>query len=490
MSEASEVVGEGTYGCVHSPPLNCKGENRPPSNKVTKLMRHHEAEKELKEYKTMSQVDPKENYYLGTPRSCKVDNNNYNKVSAEKCKKLKSLDRSIVDHLSEYTLLVMDNGGDNLEEFSKRAAKWTSSDARRKMEQFWIEAHRAFMGVKAFLDHRVIHHDLKPQNIVYNDKTGRINFIDFGLMKNKEEVVKEVVKSKYGFSLHHWSFPLECRYLNKANYDKYANLTNRRKHNYLTKVAKGFEKNDGADISDAIRFFLYYSTNKSDGVLNKEKLTKTLLKQFGETLLNIVTPGEVAYKAMVDKCLDTIDTYGLGLGLLSVINHTYELVDPKLAEDLCLLFLDMTSANVMARINISTAIERYEDILEKRGVLNRFNQHFNNRVLTDGPLIPDVVENKINEVSVKAELASPKEMKDMLMKDPEALDPPVTETSSTKRKVPGKSLGECPEGKERHPKTRRCVKKCKEGEARNERFECRKTQRKWRTRKAEKNMNE
>ena len=30
--------------------------------------------------------------------------------------------------------------------------------------------------------------DLKPQNIVYNEKTNRINFIDFGLMTNFKDL--------------------------------------------------------------------------------------------------------------------------------------------------------------------------------------------------------------------------------------------------------------------------------------------------------------
>lgn len=473
MSESSSVVGEGTYGCVHKPPLNCSGENRPSSRKVTKLMKDGEAKKELKEYNTMIKVDPKNKYYLGTPKSCKVDINTYNKISAEKCKKLKSSDYSIMNHLSKYTLLVMENGGDNLEDFSKIAVKWSLKDGRKKMYRFWLEAHRAFMGVKAFLDHGVIHHDLKPQNIVYNEE--RVNFIDFGLMKKKRGIVKKADKSEYGFSQFHWSFPLECKFLNKNVYNKYAVLSEKAKHDYIKNIANSLKGENEMNVTNAIKSFLYYATNKSGYVLNQEEVTGKILSQFSETLLHTIKPGDAAYKKLVDKCLDTIDVYGLGLGLLNVVRSSYKLADAELIDDLANLFLDMTNANVMDRMDINTAINRYEAILEKHGILQKFNKHFNNHELVDGSLIPVKLEKKIEEVSVKVEVPSPQEMKELLVENPDALEPQMEPSGK-----------ECPEGKERHPKTRRCVKKCKAGESRNEKFECRKTQRKWKKRKAEK----
>lgn len=463
MTDRSSVVGEGTYGCVHKPPLNCVGENRPSNNKVTKLMKDEEAKKELKEYKTMKKVDPKNAYYLGTPKSCKVDDNNYNIKSAENCKLLKENDAQLIKNLSKYSLLVMEDGGDNLESFAKKVAGRSS---KGDMDPFWVEAHRVFMGVKAFVDNGVIHHDLKPQNIVYNEGTGRMNFIDFGLMKKKLQVIKKANKSNYEFSLHHWSFPLECKFLNKKAYDKYANRSQKSKHDYIENLL-----DDSSSASGPISTFLYYSTNKSGNVLNQGRVTQRLLKQFWETMLHVITPGTVPYETLVDTCLDTIDVYGLGLSFLYVVKTVYKKMSAEFVEDLSQLLLGMTDANVMSRTKIDNAITQYEDILEKHLILKRTNKHFNNHVLMDGPLIPVKLENEIETVSIKVEVPSYKEMEQMLKKNPAALDP-VANGSKV-----------CPEGKEMNTKTRRCIKKCKTGEARNERFECRKTQRKWRKRR-------
>ena len=59
-----------------------------------------------------------------------------------------------------------------------------TSDTKKKVNEFWVESHRLFRGLLVFKKYGIVHHDLKPQNLVYNIKTGRINFIDFGHMRN------------------------------------------------------------------------------------------------------------------------------------------------------------------------------------------------------------------------------------------------------------------------------------------------------------------
>jgi hypothetical protein len=222
-------------------------------------------------------------------------------------------------------------------------------------------------------------------------------------------------------------------------------------------------------------------------VLNKEKMMTHILKQFRELIMRVVIPGKAHYDKMVKKCLDTFDLYGLGLALMCVLRDVHSMMDVKMVEELEKLFMDMTDANVMKRNSIDTAIIRYEAILEKYEILKKYNMHFKDHALVEGAAIPVVLEKKIAEVAEKSPAVSPKEIKELLAKDPEALEPKpneVKETKEKKGKKEKKGFGSaCPEGKERNPKTRRCVNKCKPGEERNERFECRKTQRKWKKRK-------
>jgi len=213
------------------------------------------------------------------------------------------------------------------------------------------------------------------------------------------------------------------------------------------------------------------------------------LKQFSETVLHVMIPGDTHYSAMLNKCLDTIDSYGLSIGLMNVLKNVHAMMNTGMVNDLSDLLLDMTNANVMKRIDIDTALVRYEDILEKHGILARFNQHFNNHVLTAGPIVPVELEEDIDEASSRS--VSFHELKEQLEENPDILEPQPHKTATKitrKKRLPKgpkkqKTGKLCPENKEINPHTGRCVNKCKPGEMRNERFECRKTQRKWRNRK-------
>lgn len=478
------MVGEGTYGCVHKPSLNCRGEKSQPPNTVTKLMKEREASKELAEFLVMKKVDPQNEYYLGTPRNCRVDNSQYNISSALKCRTLLVEDPKLKRNLDEYNLLVMGDGGDDLTVFAKKAKEWKGEDRFEKIDRFWLAAHRMFVGIKAFLENGVIHHDLKGQNIVYNEETHRMNFIDFGLMTRKEKMIKECNSSNYGLSIFHWSFPLECRFLNKDNYNQIAGYSVTRKDDFIEEIMKRLSRKESSTSSDAIRYFLHYTANERGNVLNKEKMMTHILKHFRELINRVIIPGKAHYDKMVKKCLDTFDLYGLGLALMCVLRDVHSMMDVKMVGELEKLFMDMTDANVMKRNSIDTAIIRYEAILEKYEILKKYNMHFKDHALVEGAAIPVVLEKKIAEVAEKSPAVSPKEIKELLAKDPEALEPKPNETKEKKEKKGKKGIGSaCPEGKERNPKTRRCVNKCKPGEERNERFECRKTQRKWKKRK-------
>ena len=282
----------------------------------------------------------------------------------------------------------------------------------------------------------------------------------------------------------------------------------------MKKIASNIKNNEETTSSDAIKYFLYHSTNESGKTLNRNEVMVDTLKDFGETLLHQIVPGEEQYKIATNKCLDTIDIYGVGIGLLYVLKSVHSMMDAQLVEGLEHLFLDMVKANLMDRIDIHTALNRYEDILEKCKILEKYNKHFENHVLKEGPLIPLVLEEKIESISAKSLSISPKEMGQILEEDPEALEPETSVKGTGKgtgRKTLGKRVRmessrklssirepslvdqqsrkktrklvirtiECPEGKEVNPITRRCVNKCKPGEIRNERFECRRTQRKW-----------
>ena len=68
-SMESNVTGEGTYGCVHHPPLYCKNSRTKDIKMISKLMETYEANKELTEYVLIDKIDRAKQFYLGIPKN-------------------------------------------------------------------------------------------------------------------------------------------------------------------------------------------------------------------------------------------------------------------------------------------------------------------------------------------------------------------------------------------------------------------------------------
>ena len=65
----NKIVGEGTYGCVVEPALECKKpENY--ENKVSKVMRKNDAIEELKEYELLKSIPDINKYTVNVPVLC------------------------------------------------------------------------------------------------------------------------------------------------------------------------------------------------------------------------------------------------------------------------------------------------------------------------------------------------------------------------------------------------------------------------------------
>ena len=65
----------------------------------------------------------------------------------------------------------MKYGGQDLEQFGEEVATWTKTKEHvDAIELFWLEVIRLFYGLKVLHDNNVVHHDIKQQNIVYDQR--------------------------------------------------------------------------------------------------------------------------------------------------------------------------------------------------------------------------------------------------------------------------------------------------------------------------------
>ena len=424
MSENAIVIGEGAYGCVHKPSLTCKNKtNLNYANKVSKILSKKDANKEIIEYKKIAKADKLNDFYLGQPDNCEIDENNvYNINAIKKCK----ISEKILKKLESYELIVMDDGGLNIEDFVKKMKTWSISEANTEIcEKFLLEALRLFAGLKLFEKNGLVHHDLKPQNVVYNEATNRLNFIDFGLMVNRKTLIKQANRSAYRFDIFHWSFPWELEVLNKNNFDLLYNSEEQRE-SLIRKFLHKYKSKDDEYYKNAITFCNYALDAKSSTY--KDDWSE-YISDYESTIIDDIV--EMDYKEFIDKSVRTIDVYGVGIAMNYWLYNAKRFLSNEIFDDLHPILKRMTNGRLADRFTADQCLEYYENFITVSGLLEKYNKKIDeHHTVVDFDASPKKIISKIKPPKT-------------IIVDPDFvnLDP-----------------NPCPEGKVLNPKTGRCIK--------------------------------
>ena len=476
IDKPSDVIGEGTYGCAHRPPMKCQNEPVRNKNDISKLMTSANAAKELKEFALIDAADKRKQFYLGKPSKCAPDRILSNIRSISKCPSGK-FDPVKMD---DYSLLVMKYGGQDLEQFGEEVRTWTKTKEHvDAIELFWLEAVRLFYGLKVLHDNNVVHHDLKPQNIVYDKVTKRANLIDFGFMEKKStRIYAAKLSASWLGNRHHWSFPLEAVYWNK---DIYMDAARRGK---TQKAYKEFADS----VAQNCRYFFISTLPVRFKKMIYNNAIKTMTAGAFQNVLAF-EPTDEAYDRFIEKSIDTVDSYGLGIALIFLLHRSTHLLSDDFDKRLGDIIVDMLSPGVFLRSTPDQLLAKYEDLLTTSGLLEKHNKHIENHLIADKVSVEMKVAAEIADSTAPAVVIDPA-LAAAAMRNTEIVrDCPVGKEFNplTKRCVavckPGlvrdpafkcvkPVAAGCPDGMEMNPRTRRCVKACKVGHVRNAEFKC------------------
>jgi len=478
IDKPSDGIGEGTYGCAQRPPMKCRDEPVRNKNDISKLMTSTNAMKELSEFALIDAADKRKQFYLGKPSKCKPDRILSNIRSISKCPSGK-FDPLKMD---DYSLLVMKYGGQDLEQFGEEVRTWTKTKEHTDaIELFWLEVVRLFYGLKVLHDNNVVHHDLKQQNIVYDKETNRANFIDFGFMEKKSSrIYAAKMSASWLGNKHHWSFPLEAVCWNKDDYMEAARSG--KSESAYKAFADSVAKNCG--------YFFISTLPVRFMKLHRDNAFKTITTDAFKNVLEF-EPTDESYDQFIDKSIDTVDSFGLGIALMFVLHRSRHLLADDFYKKLGSLFgMDMLHPRVFIRSTPDQLLAKYEDILTSSGLLEKHNKHIENhlianRVSDEMKVAAEIADSTVPALVIDADDA------DGLMHNTEIVrDCPVGKEFNplTKRCVTACKPGQvrnpdfkcvdpvaqaaCPDGFELNPRTRRCVKACKAGQVRNADFKC------------------
>lgn len=441
-------VAEGTFGCVYRPPIKCQNGVKYTNGKVSKLMTRRAAIKEENEYKIIKRADKKSEFYPGPPTRCEPDvADAIKEMTPGECKLFEQ-----DPNIKNYQLLIYNDGGYDLDKFVKtQLDNYLVPGQQEQTDKFFLNIHNLFKGIELFLKNDILHHDLKPQNIVFDPQTYRFNFIDFGLIEKKTQLINDIIAKK-NYENFHWSYPLEFGFFNWSknyNFEKPFDSIAAEKKFIDIFTNPAFPTNNLYGIKEHSFQTTFRYMEDRFSPWTKERKTKFIQQVFiglRHCKLNST------FAETLDKLLTNTDIYSLGFTLNYMLNSFFDkgAILENEYKQYSKLFRKMCSPNLAGRsaYTIKQYTEWYEKILLDTGVLTRLNKKIMNGE------IKDVVPNQVAPNQVTPKQVVPKQV-----------------TLTQNRPVPIKT---CPPGQEINPVTKRCRKVCPPNHYRDSTGKCKK----------------
>lgn len=341
-----DLLATGSSSCVFKPSIPCKGQKNISNDKVSKIIY---GEKSLKYYN-------KEKKIAKIIKTIK----NYNKwciISEKFCEpptydNIFEYDKDILDCkdkdyekiFNESSKMVISKyGGITLEDyFIDNILKDQSlTNIEENMYKMFSKMKFLFIGLKEIYNNKLIHLDIKYNNIVLDGKF--FKYIDFGLSDklNNTEHFKTRSFSEFNTKRIYIWYPLEYLYSNLLEYDK-----NDEKSNYMKRK--------------------HYRD-----ILNLHKLFN---KNINEHINYLLSNRYVLTKKEYNNMIKMIDTYSLGI-LIPYLFIEYDIIkyveQSNFFKDMFKLCREMCNINYYDRLLPDECLTKYNKIIKEYSKLNK-----------------------------------------------------------------------------------------------------------------------
>jgi serine/threonine protein kinase len=426
----SEIVGQGSYGCVTKPSLKCTTDHEY-MNKVSKIMTTRDAKSEQKEMELFKKIKGIEKYTMAYPELCLPKKDKLFHKVIKDCKaspvKQEYYFTGKNPEGKNISLLLLDDGGVDLYNFvTKVFHKLNDKDK----SIFFTSVLNLLEGLIFFIDKKIIHHDLKLENIVYNIETGTCKYIDFGLMTTIPKFIRTAKQSKNRMATSWGYFPTE---LSCSNNNKFRNENKCKKYNtqldhdeFLKRVANGFDT-----YSLTLALSKMFSTiYHHDTYYNEEFIedAKYLMKEYSYSDF---------FKRKTD-CKKLYDDYKELLNMHAV--YTENVPTPS-----------KESVEIATKLSMSNNLKT-DNIIKCPPGKPDYNPYTKKCVV------------KCKEDKVRNDKFRCVTKKNSILKKHRKTNKVKSNNDKSKDCIS--------KGKELNPKTNRCVKLCDKGKIRNEKFVC------------------
>jgi len=378
------LIGQGSFGCVFRPHIKCNNSKKK-KNYVTKLIFEknlYRIERELRITKKIMSIPNYQDFFAPIEEMCDANMSKFNETEKKNCKLLtKKNQKKYIKKIANIRFIE----GDDILKTLK------SNNQKDNFIYFLTMYEQILHSLQLLVNKKIVHYDIKPNNLIYNKKKNKTFIFDFGLSFDIENIIN--YKKTFYIEPHPaWTlWPVEVHYLGFI-------ISKERKMFY-------YEINEFADEYTQKHWVFKKSNNLVTSVFlksYKDKITK-ILNSYNKKDLNEI----VHY--IINYSWKTWDNYALNImffRFFSVIN-IIGFSNNNFYQEIFKLFNDNISPIPSERNSIKDTKKKFQNIkkLLTPQIFNQVSKNLNDyKIIIEKTLKDDYKKtismgNKIRNLS-------------------------------------------------------------------------------------------
>lgn len=335
-----DIIINNKNNCLLSPSIKCDDNNVNYLSYSSKILPNNtEFYDYIQDYDNDHNVDPYNKYLIELKKKCNIEQNKINQ-----CSKLDNIDNNNIKNIITEESYSLQNYIDNPELLRKFI------DNEPDFLKIFLSEFKNLFEALIFLDEKNISHlMINPNNIIFNQQTKKMKFINFGTKETKQNVIDFLNQNtdyKYDFNIY---YPFISFFVNYENYEIYKELTEEKNKDFINFLKhiffdENYNKTHISNSRDLYKLKQQFIILKNDR--NFIKYKKHIKSHYVKDKINffngILTYNKNNYikntfrKTFLKYIVNAVDIYGLSMSLLlffKIFKNIYS-IDPNVYDNL------------------------------------------------------------------------------------------------------------------------------------------------------------
>lgn len=344
----TKLISQGSFGCVYYPAINCKGQVEKKTSFATKIQKNSFSSlNEINIGKMIMKIPNYHFYFVPIIKSCPIklkaiqnreqllskcnsikNDNDNDKDDNDKDDDLKKIDYVLMTMPYIYT---------------------TDTEEKTETLEYMIDTYSTLVdAIGVLVDNKIVHLDLKSDNILYNVDLNIAQIIDFGISIPIATLTNENLKHYfYVYGPEYYVWPVEVHVINfLINNDKNDTNLDLTKEHIITIM------ND---------------------IISNNKVLHIIFKKFGQSYIDMYREAYITYLNTYIRDTYIRDTY-IGKSKSKIINELIKTYATWDNYSLSILFLEMLLLNDAVHVaSKKTFIDNFFQLLIKNILPERYS---------------------------------------------------------------------------------------------------------------------